>query len=73
VRYYNMREHSGSRGYAALNAAIKGLVASDWIAYLHDDTAWTPEHLSSLVGVIADDPRRSFAFASLQMNGQVRG
>jgi hypothetical protein len=49
VRYYNLPNHRGSGHHSPLNMAVRGLVASDWIAYIKDSAVWKPGHLSSLV------------------------
>ena len=52
MRYYNLPNHRGSGHHSPLNMAVRGLVASDWIAYIKDSAVWKPDHLSSLVGLV---------------------
>jgi hypothetical protein len=52
VRYYNLPNQRGGGLYQPLNMAVRGLVASDWIAYLKDSAVWKPHHLSTLVSSI---------------------
>lgn len=51
MRYYNLHNHRGNGHHSPLNMAVRGLVASDWIAYIKDNAVWKPDHLSSLVSV----------------------
>jgi hypothetical protein len=51
MRYYNLPTHRGGGLHSPLNMAVRGLVASDWIASLQDNAVWKPHHLSSLVSV----------------------
>ena len=71
VRWWNLEKGGGPTGHAARNFAAKQLVASDWIAYLDDDNEWTPDHLSSLVKLVDENPEVTYVLASVQMNEHV--
>lgn len=71
VRWYNLPNRVGDGSHAPRNYALNALVASDWVAHLDQAAVWKPEHLSSLVKLVAQNPEGlTFALASFELDGQ---
>jgi glycosyltransferase involved in cell wall biosynthesis len=70
VRHWNLPEHHGDSGASPRNYALKAMARGLLIAYLDDDNEWEPEHLSSLVSLLAGAPEATFAFSSFQIDGE---
>lgn len=70
VRWFNLQQDTPPHGiHAALNYGLKALAPSHWIAYLESGDEWRPSHLSSLMALVQEEPRRTFAFSSLAAGG----
>jgi len=69
LRHWNMAEHAGVDSIPR-NHALKTMARGTLIAYLDDDNWWTPDHVGSLVGALAESPAASFAFSSFHVAGQ---
>ena len=70
VRHWNLSEHHGDMGAAPRNYAIKAMARGPLIAYLDDDNEWKPDHLESLVALLSAAPEVTFAFSSLEVDGE---
>jgi glycosyltransferase involved in cell wall biosynthesis len=70
VRHSNLPTHHGDGGASPRNFALKVMARGTLIAYLDDDNLWRPDHLESLVDLLASNPARTFAFASLVFGGE---
>jgi glycosyltransferase involved in cell wall biosynthesis len=68
VLWWNLAQQYGNAGFAGRNYALKGMVASDWIAYLDDDNTWTPDHLESLVALLQQE-QLQYVFSSFTIAG----
>jgi O-antigen biosynthesis protein len=70
VRHWNLSEHHNDSGAGPRNYALKAMARGTLVAYLDDDNLWREDHLASLVGLLLEDPRRTFAFASMVYGGE---
>jgi glycosyltransferase involved in cell wall biosynthesis len=70
VRYAEVSHHDpGVRwGHWARLAGI-GLAHGELIAYLDDDNAYRPDHVTLLVQAFADHPHASFAYSRMLVHG----
>jgi len=57
-------EHAFNYGSAARNHALNYAVGN-YVAYLDDDNAWRPDHLSRLVEALDNNPEAGFAYSQL--------
>lgn len=66
--------HPSNYGSAARNVGLDH-ARGDYIAYLDDDNAWRPDHLTLLVRALEDNPAAGFAYSQLvtHPNGLVIG
>lgn len=71
VRVSNLAENHGSGGAYPRNEAIRSSTGS-LIAYLDDDNAWLPDHLSSLLEA-KRAANATFAFSSMSVDGKDLG
>jgi glycosyltransferase involved in cell wall biosynthesis len=71
VRIYNLASNHGSGGAEPRNHAIAA-AAGRLIAYLDDDNAWKPDHLSSLYEVMRAS-NAVFTFSSMEVDGKDLG
>lgn len=69
VRHWNLPRRHDDGGAAPRNYAVKAMARSGLIAYLDDDNRWAPEHLQSLVELLAD-PGVAYAFSSISIGGE---
>jgi glycosyltransferase involved in cell wall biosynthesis len=70
IRHSNLRAHAADSGASPRNYALKTMARGTLVAYLDDDNRWRRDHLESLVDVLQSEPAPSFAFASLQIDGE---
>jgi GT2 family glycosyltransferase len=68
VRVFNLAKNGGAGGAGPRNFAVH-LAAGKLIAYLDDDNAWEPSHVSSLVRAMEKEGA-SFAFSSMKVDGR---
>ncbi len=68
IRAFNLQKNHGSGGAVPRNHAIAA-AAGRLIAYLDDDNDWNANHVSSVVRELLSSGA-SFAFSSMQVNGQ---
>jgi len=68
VRVHNMLKNHGAGGAAPRNHALR-IAAGDLIAYLDDDNAWKPNHVSSLYELYRK-AGGSFVFSSMSVEGK---
>jgi glycosyltransferase involved in cell wall biosynthesis len=67
VRIYNLSSNHGAGGAVPRNHAIAAS-GGPWIAYLDDDNAWKPDHISSLYQAVRANGA-SYAFSSMEVKG----
>lgn len=67
VRIYNLARNHGAGGAVPRNHAIAA-AGGHLIAYLDDDNAWKPDHVSSLYEALRASGA-SYAFSSMEVNG----
>jgi glycosyltransferase involved in cell wall biosynthesis len=70
VRHWNLPERHDDSGAGPRNYALKAMARGSLVAYLDDDNVWREDHLASLVRLLLEDPRRTFAFASMVYGGE---
>jgi glycosyltransferase involved in cell wall biosynthesis len=70
VRVFNLPQNHGG-GAIPRNHGIC-MAAGKLIAYLDDDNAWEPDHVSSLVRLL-EQAGAAFAFSSMQVDGKDLG
>jgi glycosyltransferase involved in cell wall biosynthesis len=71
VRFEQLPEHDPAIRWG-LHARLRGidLAKGDYIAYLDDDNAFRPEHISRLVAALEATPAAGFAYSRMQVNGR---
>lgn len=69
IFYWNLQDGSGKYGAVSRNYGLKMMSTTKWIAYLDDDNAWLPNHLSSLMDTIKKNDA-DFAFSGFLVNGK---
>lgn len=67
VRIYNLATNHGAGGAVPRNHAIAA-AGGQLIAYLDDDNAWKPDHVSSLYRAMSESGA-AYAFSSMEVNG----
>lgn len=67
VRIFNLQQNHGAGGAVPRNHAIAA-AGGPLIAYLDDDNAWKPDHVSSLYEAIRETGA-AFAFSSMEVDG----
>lgn len=67
VRMFNLQKNYGAGGAVPRNHAI-GAAGGTLIAYLDDDNAWKPNHVSSLYEALRSTDS-TYAFSSMEVNG----
>lgn len=67
VRIFNLAHNHGAGGAVPRNHAIAA-AGGPLIAYLDDDNAWKPDHVSSLY-IAMMESGASFSFSSMEVNG----
>ena len=67
IRVFNLQKNHGAGGAEPRNHAIMA-AAGNFIAYLDDDNAWKPDHLSSVYEALRR-AEASFAFSSMEVEG----
>jgi glycosyltransferase involved in cell wall biosynthesis len=67
IRYWNLEANHSAGGAAPRNHALKTMARGTLVAYLDDDNVWRPDHLESLVELVAT---RAFAFSSYTALGE---
>ena len=65
IRWWNLSKQSKKWGAVSRNYALNRLAKTDWVAYLDDDNAWLPNHLSTLRAAAHLNPNAEAVFASL--------
>jgi GT2 family glycosyltransferase len=68
VRVLNLPSNHGAGGAVPRNFGIM-LAAGGLVAYLDDDNAWTPDHISSLYAALRAEGS-AFAFSSMSVDGK---
>lgn len=71
LRIFNLNRNHGAGGAEPRNHAIMA-AAGNLIAYLDDDNAWRPDHLSSLHQALQKSDA-SYAFSSMEVDGMDMG
>jgi len=71
LRVYNLPRNHGAGGAAPRNHAIT-MAAGHLIAYLDDDNAWLPNHVSSVYEAMREKTA-FFGFSSMQVDGKDMG
>lgn len=67
VRIFNLKQNHGAGGAVPRNHALAAAGGS-LIAYLDDDNAWKPDHVSSLYEAMRETGS-AYAFSSMEVNG----
>lgn len=69
LRYLELAEHDDTArwGHHARLAGIKA-ARGEIISYLDDDNSWRPNHLTSLVSALQDNPQADFAYPRTLMH-----
>lgn len=72
VRHADLGARHGDSGASPRNYAAKAMARGTLIAYLDDDNVWHPDHLESLVALLASrpapaDPVPAYAFSSFRI------
>ena len=70
VRHWNLADHYGDGGASPRNYALKAMARGTLIAYLDDDNTWRSDHLESMVTLLVAHPVLTFAFSSLEIDGE---
>jgi glycosyltransferase involved in cell wall biosynthesis len=71
LRFEQLPEHDPAIRWG-LHARLRGiaLAKGEYIAYLDDDNAFRPEHISRLVAALEASPAAGFAYSRMQVNGR---
>lgn len=71
LRFEQLPEHDPAVRWG-LHARLRGieLAKGGYIAYLDDDNAFRPEHVSRLVAALEATPEAGFAYSRMQVNGR---
>ena len=69
IRYHELPERHGPEFCCGdhVRAKMVGQAHGKYIACLDDDDEWLPDHLSSLVDLLEDDPDTGFAYGQARM------